>query len=155
MLELDVAAYSDGTSAEPVALPKDLSTVSKDGFLRLLTTQLQHQDPLSPTDNTQFISQLAQFQTLENQLASNDALGEIAALQRSQVALAGLTQAAALVGTDVTWFDGALEIERTGRVDQVSVENGVMTAHVGATKVPLGLITGVGRSPASAVDDAS
>jgi flagellar basal-body rod modification protein FlgD len=34
-------------------------------FLQLLVAQLKNQDPLSPTDSTQFVSQLAQFSELE------------------------------------------------------------------------------------------
>src|ERR1700677_1101661 len=39
--------------------------VSEQAFLQLLITQLQNQDPLSPADPTQFVSQLAQFSSLE------------------------------------------------------------------------------------------
>lgn len=39
--------------------------MGKDEFLQLLVTQLQYQDPLQPTDNTQFVAQLAQFSSLE------------------------------------------------------------------------------------------
>ena len=39
--------------------------LGKDAFLQLLVTQMQYQDPLQPTDNTQYISQLASFSTLE------------------------------------------------------------------------------------------
>lgn len=39
--------------------------VGKDAFLRLLIAQLEHQDPISPTENTEFTAQLAQFNTLE------------------------------------------------------------------------------------------
>ncbi|MBW2624429.1 MAG: hypothetical protein JRD68_16085, partial [Deltaproteobacteria bacterium] len=39
--------------------------VSKDQFLKLLITQLQHQDPLNPMESTEFTSQLAQFTSLE------------------------------------------------------------------------------------------
>jgi flagellar basal-body rod modification protein FlgD len=34
-------------------------------FLQLLVAQLQNQDPMNPTDSTQFVSQLAQFSELE------------------------------------------------------------------------------------------
>jgi len=41
------------------------STLGKDAFLRLLMTQLQHQDPTEPQDDSAFIAQLAQFSSLE------------------------------------------------------------------------------------------
>ncbi|PHR60043.1 MAG: flagellar hook capping protein [Robiginitomaculum sp.] len=42
-----------------------------DTFLTLLTQQLQNQDPLSPVDSTQFVSQLVQFSSVEQQIAQN------------------------------------------------------------------------------------
>lgn len=41
------------------------STLDKDAFLKLLVTQMQYQDPLEPTDNTEWMSQMAQFSQLE------------------------------------------------------------------------------------------
>lgn len=46
-------------------------------FLKLLTTQLQFQDPLQPLESTQFVAQLAQFSTVEQQIQTNTALGKI------------------------------------------------------------------------------
>jgi flagellar basal-body rod modification protein FlgD len=40
-------------------------------FLKLLTAQLKHQDPLNPSDPTQFIGQLVQFSQLEQLLGIN------------------------------------------------------------------------------------
>ncbi|HUB77911.1 MAG TPA: flagellar hook capping FlgD N-terminal domain-containing protein [Bryobacteraceae bacterium] len=42
---------------------------SEQMFLQLLVAQLQNQDPLNPTDSTQFVSQLAQFSELEQVMA--------------------------------------------------------------------------------------
>ena len=49
-------------------------------FIRLLTAQVQNQDPLSPMDSTQFVEQLATFSTLEQQVASNENLKTIATM---------------------------------------------------------------------------
>ena len=42
---------------------------SEDLFLQLLVAQIKNQDPLNPTDGTQFVSQLAQFIELEQVVA--------------------------------------------------------------------------------------
>jgi len=65
-----------------------VKSLGKDSFLRLLTTQLQYQDPLSPMESTEFVTQLAQFsqleqmttvnQTLEQLVHSNSSLGNYA-----------------------------------------------------------------------------
>jgi flagellar basal-body rod modification protein FlgD len=60
-----------------------------DNFLKLLTTQLQSQDPLSPLDATQFTQQLVQFTGVEQAIKTNDVLGQLVALVRAdQVARA-------------------------------------------------------------------
>lgn len=44
---------------------KSSSNLDKDAFLQLLVAQMKFQDPLEPTDNTEYISQLATFSQLE------------------------------------------------------------------------------------------
>ena len=39
--------------------------LDKDAFLQLLVTQMKYQDPMNPTDNTEYMSQLAQYSSLE------------------------------------------------------------------------------------------
>ena len=48
-------------------------------FLTLLTTQMRNQDPLKPMESTEFIAQLAQFSSVEQQIRSNDRLDDILA----------------------------------------------------------------------------
>ncbi len=52
------------TSTETTAKEKS-STLDKQAFLQLLVAQMKYQDPLEPTDNTEYISQLATFSSLE------------------------------------------------------------------------------------------
>lgn len=49
-------------------------------FIKLLTAQMRNQDPLNPSDSTQFVEQLATFSTLEQQVRSNDTLETISSL---------------------------------------------------------------------------
>lgn len=46
--------------------------VNKNMFLQLLVAQLRHQDPMQPSDGTQFIGQLAQFQQLEQSMNTGE-----------------------------------------------------------------------------------
>lgn len=73
------------------------NSLGKDDFLNLLITQLTHQDPLDPTDDTEFIAQMAQFSTLEqitNVASSMDNLLKMARLS-----------AESYVGKEVIYYD--------------------------------------------------
>lgn len=50
------------------------SDLDKEAFLNLLVTQMQYQDPLNPSDNTEYMSQLAQYSSLEAQINMSDTL---------------------------------------------------------------------------------
>ena len=55
------------------------TTVEKDMFLQLLVAQLKNQDPLNPTDSIQFVTQLAQFQQLEQSVNTGQDIATIRA----------------------------------------------------------------------------
>ena len=71
-------------------------------FLTLLTTQLQHQNPLDPLDTNQFTAQLVQFAGVEQQLKQNDQLKSLIEIEKSAQA----TQALVYVGNTVA-VDGS------------------------------------------------
>jgi flagellar basal-body rod modification protein FlgD len=54
-------------------------------FLVLLTEQLKNQDPLSPLDSNEFVSQLVQFSGVEQQIRQNDTLNKLVGLQVASV----------------------------------------------------------------------
>ena len=58
-------------TGSPPSIQAPGGDLGRDEFLKLLVTQLRHQDPLSPMDATQFVSQLAQFSTLEQMVQLN------------------------------------------------------------------------------------
>jgi flagellar basal-body rod modification protein FlgD len=72
--------------------------LDQNSFLKLLMAQLQNQDPLAPTDSTQFVTQLAQFTQVEQSVAQTTTLGTIS------TQLQGMSNANAsdLVGKTVT-----------------------------------------------------
>jgi flagellar basal-body rod modification protein FlgD len=69
-----------------------------DTFLQLLTTQLQHQNPLDPLDTNQFTQQLVEFASVEQQVNMNTNLQTLITLQQTTEA----TSAMQLLGSTVT-----------------------------------------------------
>ena len=71
-----------------------------DGFLKLLTTQLQTQDPLSPMDAEQFTSQLVQFSSVEQAIQTNTQLKSLVSLMQATQHTAALQYVGATVELD-------------------------------------------------------
>lgn len=96
ILQTPTAAATDRTANASGSA--DAGTISADfeTFLRLLTTQMQHQDPLNPMESTEFASQLAQFSGVEQQVRSNDLL---TGLQRGLATL-GMGQLGGWIGME-------------------------------------------------------
>ena len=62
-----------------------------DNFLTILTTQLQHQDPLSPLDTHEFTNQLVLFAGVEQDIQGNSSLEKLIALQQNNVAVGAVS----------------------------------------------------------------
>ncbi|MBV8298788.1 MAG: flagellar hook capping protein [Candidatus Eremiobacteraeota bacterium] len=97
------------------------SQLGQDAFLKLLTTQLQNQDPLNPMDQTQSIAQLAQFSSLQATTELKDAF---ASFQSNF----SVMQSAGLIGKTVSAqsTDASGNVTTvTGTVKTVAVINGL------------------------------
>jgi flagellar basal-body rod modification protein FlgD len=114
-----VSSAPVGTEGVAVATKK-AGDMGKDDFLKLLVGQLQHQDPMQPADDNQFIGQMAQFSQLEqetNTAKSSDQLVRASTL--------------GLIGRTVTYTDPS-RASQTGVVTGVDIDSdGIATLTVG------------------------
>jgi flagellar basal-body rod modification protein FlgD len=85
--------------------------MGKDEFLKILITQLSHQDPTQPMQDKEFIAQMAQFSSLEQMTNVSSEIAKVAALLEKG-------QAVSLLGRTVEIAAGSRIVE--GRVDEVS-----------------------------------
>ena len=92
-----IPAVQSGTSASSTENTAGSTEQLRLDFLKLLTTQLQYQDPLSPTSNADFTSQMAQFSSLDAQHQSNTLLQQLLAAQGG----GAMNQAVAYMGKQV------------------------------------------------------
>jgi flagellar basal-body rod modification protein FlgD len=67
-----------GTTTAPTESASQTAQADFETFIKLLTTQMRHQDPLEPLDSTEFVAQLATFSSVEQQIATNQKLDTLA-----------------------------------------------------------------------------
>jgi flagellar basal-body rod modification protein FlgD len=112
--------------------------MGKDQFLKLLVAQLQHQDPMNPAEDTQFVAQLAQFSQLEftqnssaaiSQLASNmQAFMDMQTLQAQSITNASATP---LIGKSVRVMESDFDYSSTeGREFNIHLTEGYRSAKI-------------------------
>jgi len=84
------------------------STLDQDTFLKLLTTQLQHQDPLNPMSNEEFVAQLAQFSSLEQLQGVNSQLESLTLINTSMnnASMVNLLGKEVVASSDTFHYDG-------------------------------------------------
>lgn len=107
----------------------------KGEFLQLLVAQLRAQDPLKPMEDKEFITQLAQFNALEEMQKLNTSFAAFSAAQDVQIAQALLGKL-----VDYAQADGTTQ---TGQVSQVGWHTGVPKLTIGDKEVDLSQIVSV------------
>src|SRR3954467_10181065 len=126
------------STTTPTAGTQSATTKSmgKDDFLKLFVAQLQHQDPMNPMQDGEFMGQMAQFSTLEqitNVAKAND-----------QIAVdLGMSRSLALLGKTVSYVDDA-DVTHSGVVEKVVNADGATTLTVGG-------VDGIGPASVSEV----
>jgi flagellar basal-body rod modification protein FlgD len=134
------ASSTSSASSNQLSLNNGLASLATNfqGFLTLLTTQLQNQDPTSPLDTNQFTQQITSMTGVEQQLLSNQLLTQLVNQQT------GVGAAANLIGDTVS-APGATSSAAaiTGTVTAVSQSNGQTMLTVGGAQVPLSSLTSV------------
>lgn len=136
-----VSAVSQPQASAASTAPKQ--NLDSEVFLDLLVTQLTNQDPSSPMDTSQMISQTTELATMEQLTALATTSSEAFALDMRQAATA-------LVGRQAT-YEGDEGQPVTGLVEKVSFAGAVPEVIIGGTAVPLDQISAV--APATSVPD--
>jgi flagellar basal-body rod modification protein FlgD len=118
-------------------------SLDQQDFLKIMIEQMRQQNPLEPQDNSEFFSQIAQFDTL-------DTMREIASSLKMLTAVSELANASALVGRTVTAYielgpDPVTGFPRepeavTGVVDRITFDTSGPVVHVGERAIPLGAV---------------
>jgi flagellar basal-body rod modification protein FlgD len=112
----------------------DSASADKDMFLKLLVAQMKYQDPMNPTDSSEFLSQSAQFTALEKMSTTAEQVTQLVGLQMAFGAssLVGRTVTYPMDdGTSVSGQVSSVKFTATGpilRVDGVDVDFTDVTA---------------------------
>jgi len=116
-MQVDGTASTIGTT--PTASIKSASgSIDYNTFLQLMIAEMKYQDPTNPTDTSQYMSQFAQFSTVEQGIQTNNKLDSLLASQ-------ALAQADSLIGRTATSSDGSV----SGKIASITVlANGTTTA---------------------------
>lgn len=121
------------TNSNTTTTKKTNDELGKDDFLKLLVSQLQNQDPLSPMQDQDFIAQMAQFSSLEQMQNMNSSIL--------------ISQASSMIGAEITWKDNKGNVS-TGIVSSVEISSGLPSLKVGDTLVDLSMVKTV-KAPAA------
>ena len=117
-----INSTTDIAKVEDLPKKTDNGSLGKDQFLKLFVAQLQHQDPMNPMNDSEFMGQMASFSTLEQ-------ITNLAAANEAIAANMTATSAVGLIGRTVSYVDENDEIQ-TGTVDKVTTAGGKPTLTV-------------------------
>ncbi|NUO08843.1 MAG: hypothetical protein HUU08_09230 [Candidatus Brocadia sp.] len=117
------------------------SEISMDNFLTLFVTQLQNQNPLDPTDNSEFMSQLAQFSALEQEQQQTGYLASMNSIDTASLQLDQITMASSFIGKTIEYSNDNSDSTSktlTGVVEGIKLEeDGTVSFIIGGKSVSI------------------
>ena len=127
-------ALSDyqATKNQEKAANKKNDALGKDAFLQLLVTQMKYQDPLDPQDNSEYLSQLAQFSALEQMTNVSKGLENVSKIVDNINSSVLIGQLSSMIGQPVQWNtvvkgeDGKPMKDANGKVKTQSYEGKII-----------------------------
>ena len=122
------------------AIPTGKQTLDVDDFLKLLTVQLQTQDPMKPMEDTQFISQMASFTSLQEMRALSKNFETFSSGQR-------LCSAQDYLGKVVTLTADGDDV--TGEVTAIKLVDGAPRLMIGTGSYDPAKVTRITSQPAA------
>ena len=147
MVSVASTSSTSSTSSSAMSGLGKAAGLGKDDFMQLLIAQLKNQDPMKPMEDKEFITQLAQFSSLETTEKLNTQLEELLGSQ-------SLMQVAALIGKQATAKLPTGET-LTGTISEVRMLNGQPTVILNGREVDSSLITVLNASDSSTASAAS
>lgn len=118
-MEINAYNVSSSTNTSSLAVKKDGASLGMDDFLNLLVSQMTNQDSMNPMENTEFVSQLAQFSSLQ-------AMTDLTEISKQ-------SQATSLIGKTVimaSYNNKGELVVKEGIVERVTIYSGETNLYV-------------------------
>lgn len=139
-----IASISGSLPATAASLSPPLAAAATSGaptqvdFLKLLMAQMQNQDPSNPTSSTDYVTQMAQFASVQGITQLNTSITSLLAMQ-------GLTQGVGLIGKSVAYTNASGKTA-SGIVSSVTMVGGQPQLVINNTNVGIAQIQTVQAS---------
>ncbi|WP_419741861.1 flagellar hook assembly protein FlgD [Paraclostridium dentum] len=126
----------------PIVMPGE--ETNKDLFLKLLVAQMSNQDPLNPQDPTQYVTQLAQFSSLEQMQNLNEGMEYLVGLTNGVLVNSAMSTASALIGKRIEAYapkeDDTEETNNVVKDDEKPDDKKTITGVVEGIKIKDGIV---------------
>jgi flagellar basal-body rod modification protein FlgD len=127
-----VTNTQSSTSQTATTVVNPSSQLNESDFLNLLVSQLENQDPLNPISSTDFVSQMAQFSSLQGMNDLNSSFNQLYGVN--------------LLGLTVQATDPTTNTNYSGEVTGTSIQNNAVYLTVNGSSIPASWVISVSDS---------